>query len=36
MKSAILALVANFSCANLAAKSSAVNILNSCVVIYLP
>ena len=34
-KCAISAVVANFACANLAAKFSAVNVLNSCVVIYL-
>ena len=30
------ALIANFACANLAAKLSAVNLLNYCVAIYLP
>ena len=33
---AISTLVAKFACANLAAKLSAVNLLNSCVVINLP
>ena len=35
MKSAISALVAKFACADIAAKISAVNLLSSCVVIYL-
>ena len=34
-KLAISALVANFAYANLAAKLSAVELLNSCIVIYL-
>ena len=35
MKSAVSTLLADFACANIAAKLSAVNLLSSIVVIYL-